>query len=59
MPEQQQKEQQPAPWHKGIGGPDAGPVSPNINKPDTSKLLKKMQSIDRKSGERYRQRQGQ
>jgi hypothetical protein len=61
MPEQQQ-EQRPlgeSPWSRKDGGPGDGPRGPKIEKPDTRELLKKMQSVDRRSGQRYRQRTGQ
>ena len=36
-----------------------GPMRPDVRPPDTNELLKKMRSIERNSGQRYRQRQGE
>jgi hypothetical protein len=58
MPERIQKPAEPAPWgpKQGDGG---GPQSPDISRPDTKDLLKKMRKVDPNQSKRYRQRTGQ
>ena len=58
MPERIQKPPEPAPWgpKQGDGG---GPRSPDISRPDTKDLLKKMRKVDPNQSKRYRQRTGQ
>jgi ubiquitin-like protein UBact len=58
MPERIQKPIEPAPWgpKQGDGG---GPRSPDISRPDTKELLKKMRKVDPNQSKRYRQRTGQ
>jgi len=58
MPERIQKPPEPAPWSpkQGDGG---GPRSPDISRPDTKDLLKKMRKVDPNQSKRYRQRTGQ
>jgi Prokaryotic ubiquitin-like protein UBact len=58
MPERIQKPVEPAPWgpKQGDGG---GPRSPDISRPDTKDLLKKMRKVDPNQSKRYRQRTGQ
>jgi hypothetical protein len=58
MPERIQKPVEPAPWSpkQGDGG---GPRSPDISRPDTKDLLKKMRKVDPNQSKRYRQRTGQ
>jgi hypothetical protein len=58
MPERVQKPIDPAPWgpKEGDGG---GPRSPDISRPDTKDLLKKMRKVDPNQSKRYRQRTGQ
>jgi hypothetical protein len=58
MPERIQKPAEPAPWgpKQGDGG---GPRSPDISRPDTKDLLKKMRKVDPNQSKRYRQRTGQ
>ena len=58
MPERVQKPTDPAPWgpKEGDGG---GPRSPDISRPDTKDLLKKMRKVDPNQSKRYRQRTGQ
>jgi hypothetical protein len=58
MPERTQKPIDPAPWgpKQGDGG---GPRSPDISRPDTKDLLKKMRKVDPNQSKRYRQRTGQ
>jgi len=58
MPERIQKPVEPAPWgpKQGDGG---SPRSPDISRPDTKDLLKKMRRVDPNQSKRYRQRTGQ
>jgi len=58
MPERIQQPTEPAPWgpKEGDGG---GPRSPDISRPDTKDLLKKMRKVDPNQSKRYRQRTGQ
>ena len=58
MPERIQKPGEPVPWgpKQGDGG---GPRSPDISRPDTKDLLKKMRKVDPNQSKRYRQRTGQ
>jgi hypothetical protein len=58
MPERIQKPPEPAPWgpKQGDGG---GPRSPDVSRPDTKDLLKKMRKVDPNQSKRYRQRTGQ
>jgi hypothetical protein len=58
MPERIQKPADPVPWgpKQGDGG---GPRSPDISRPDTKDLLKKMRKVDPNQSKRYRQRTGQ
>jgi hypothetical protein len=46
----------PAP---GGGGGGDGPKSPQVEKPNTEELLKKMRKVDPDQAKRYRQRTGQ
>jgi hypothetical protein len=58
MPERVQKPVDPVPWgpKQGDGG---GPRSPDVSRPDTKDLLKKMRKVDPNQSKRYRQRTGQ
>jgi hypothetical protein len=56
MPERVQKP--PVPWGPKQGDGD-GPKSPDISRPDTRDLLKKMRKVDPNQSKRYRQRTGQ
>jgi hypothetical protein len=58
MPERTQKPVEPTPWgpKQGDGG---GPRSPDVSRPDTKDLLKKMRRVDPNQSKRYRQRTGQ
>ena len=40
-------------------GEDGGPGKPNVQRPDTSDLLKRMKRVDPDAARRYRQRSGQ
>ncbi|HLJ57407.1 MAG TPA: ubiquitin-like protein UBact [Chthonomonadaceae bacterium] len=41
------------------GGDDGGPNKPDVKRPDTSDLLKRMKRVDPDAARRYRQRSGQ
>jgi Prokaryotic ubiquitin-like protein UBact len=57
MPERTQK---PAvPWGPQHGGDEGGPKAPDISRPDTQELLKKMRKVDPNQAKRYRQRTGE
>jgi hypothetical protein len=58
MPERTQKPPAPAPWEPKQGDGD-GPRSPDVSKPDTKDLLKRMRKVDPNQSKRYRQRTGQ
>lgn len=57
MPERVQKP--PMPWGPKQGDGDGGPRAPDISRPDTRDLLKKMRKVDPNQSKRYRQRTGQ
>jgi hypothetical protein len=57
MPERIQKS--PMPWGPKQGGDDGGPKAPDISRPDTEELLKKMRRVDPNQSRRYRQRTGE
>ncbi|HSZ76027.1 MAG TPA: ubiquitin-like protein UBact [Chthoniobacterales bacterium] len=46
------------PWERKSGD-EGGPKSPNVSKPDTNSLLKRLRSIDPDQSRKYRQRSGQ
>ena len=57
MPDQVQK---PRPAQPAPGGPGGeGPGSPQVDKPNTEELLKRMRKVDPDQARRYRQRTGQ
>ena len=58
MPERTQRLPEPAPWtpQQGDGG---SPKAPEITKPDTRDLLKRMRKVDPNQSKRYRQRTGE
>lgn len=56
MPERIQKP--PVPWEPKKEEGD-GPRTPDISRPDTKDLLKKMRKVDPNQSKRYRQRTGQ
>ena len=61
MPEQTQKpsiEKIEEPWHKQLKQ-EGGPKVPEISKPDTSHILKRMRSVAPSQSRRFRQRSGQ
>lgn len=58
MPDQIRKPAPATPAPGGGGGGD-GPRSPQVEKPNTDELLKKMRKVDPDQAKRYRQRTGQ
>lgn len=58
MPDRTQKPVAPAPWGPKQGD-EAGPKAPDISKPDTRDLLKRMRKVDPNQSKRYRQRTGE
>jgi hypothetical protein len=59
MPEPLRKPHPPAPAPGGGGGGGDGPRSPQVEKPSTEELLKRMRKVDPDQAKRYRQRTGQ
>ena len=57
MPERTQKPT--VPWGPQHGGDESGPKAPDISRPDTQELLKKMRKVDPNQAKRYRQRTGE
>jgi len=57
MPEQNQKVRSPVPTPTGGGGD--GPKTPEVDKPNTEELLKRMRKVDPDQARRYRQRTGE
>ena len=49
----------PMPPAPGGGGAGEGPRAPQVEKPNTEELLKKMRKVDPDQAKRYRQRTGQ
>lgn len=58
MPDPIRKPAPAAPAPGGGGGGD-GPRAPQVEKPNTDELLKKMRKVDPDQAKRYRQRTGQ
>lgn len=58
MPERTEKPNSPAPWDRNSQEGD-GPRSPDVTKPDTKDLLKRMKKVDPNQSKRYRQRTGE
>lgn len=58
MPDRTQRPADPVPWTPKEGD-SGGPKSPDISKPDTRDLLKRMRKVDPDQSKRYRQRTGQ
>ncbi len=58
MPDRIQKPQPVMPSPGGGGGGDA-PRSPQVEKPNTDELLKRMRKVDPDQARRYRQRTGE
>jgi hypothetical protein len=40
-------------------GDDSGPTRPDVSRPDTKELLRRMRRVDPETARRYRQRSGQ
>ena len=57
MPDQTQKQRPALPSPGGGGG--EGPREPQVEKPNTEELLKRMRKVDPDQARRYRQRTGQ
>jgi hypothetical protein len=57
MPERVQKP--PVPWAPKQGGDEGGPKAPDVSRPDTQELLRKMRKVDPNQSKRYRQRTGE
>lgn len=57
MPERLQKPT--VPWGPQRGGDGGGPKAPDVSRPDTEDLLKKMRKVDPNQSKRYRQRTGE
>lgn len=57
MPERIEKPA--APWQPQQGGDGDGPKAPDVNRPDTKELLKRMRKVDPEQSKRYRQRTGE
>lgn len=57
MPEQTQKVRPSLP--NPNGGDGDGPKPPQVDKPNTEELLKRMRKVDPDQARRYRQRTGQ
>ena len=50
------RERPTKPIGPGDGGDDDGPKRPDVNKPDTRELLRRMRRVDKDQSRRYRQR---
>lgn len=57
MPDQLTKPRPVIPGPSGGGG--EGPKEPDVSKPNTEELLKRMRKVDPDQARRYRQRTGQ
>jgi len=57
MPERKQRTPIVEPERKT--GDDDGPRNPDVEKPDTRRLLERMKRVDPRQARRYRQRSGQ
>ena len=57
MPESTQKIRPTVPAPAGGGGD--GPKAPQVDKPNTEELLKRMRKVDPDQAKRYRQRTGE
>ncbi|HED04737.1 MAG TPA: ubiquitin-like protein UBact [Candidatus Fraserbacteria bacterium] len=58
MPERKQHTPVKEPLRKPYDG-DEGPHNPDVEKPDTRRLLERMKRVDPRQARRYRQRSGQ
>ena len=59
MPERATPPPAPAPMGPKPGGDGDGPKAPNVDRPDTKDLLKRMKRVDPDQSRRYRQRTGE
>ena len=58
FPERKQRPVKPI--EPGDGGDDSNaPKRPDVNRPDTNELLKRMRRVDKDQSRRYRQRTGE
>jgi hypothetical protein len=57
--EQERRTRPAEPWKRDDGDEDAGPRRPDVNRPDTQRLLQRMRRVDPDQARRYRQRTGQ
>lgn len=58
MPDTIQKPRTPIP-SPAPGGGGGGPKAPDVQKPNTDELLKRMRKVDPEQARRYRQRTGE
>lgn len=58
MPERLQKPSVPWSPQRGDEG-ESGPKAPDVSRPDTEDLLRKMRKVDPNQSKRYRQRTGE
>ena len=47
------------PANPGDGGDDDGPKRPDVTRPDTRNLVRRMRRVDKDQSRRYRQRTGE
>lgn len=59
MPESNQKTRPNLPSPSSGGGDADGPKAPQVDKPNTEELLKRMRKVDPDQARRYRQRTGE
>jgi hypothetical protein len=59
MPDPTQKVRPAIPAPNSGGGGGEGPKAPQVEKPNTEELLKRMRKVDPDQARRYRQRTGQ
>lgn len=59
MPETIQKPRHPIGFPPSGGGGGEGPRAPDVKRPDTDELLKRMRKVDPDQARRYRQRTGE
>jgi hypothetical protein len=59
MPEPARRQRTTAPAPGGGGNNGDGPAKPEVDKPNTDELLKRMRKVDPNQARRYRQRTGE
>ncbi|MEX2381166.1 MAG: ubiquitin-like protein UBact [Opitutales bacterium] len=59
MPDPMRKKQSVSPAPNGGGDDGPSPSSPDVGKPKTEDLLKRMRKVDPEQAKRYRQRTGE